>query len=647
MFNKRTIPFIILREHVVNGEAITHLEKAIRPATSLRRLRPHRLARFVLLISLLGLSAAGCVTMDDRYEMTLNRNTIDSYESFLKDFPDGQYTQEMRNRLQTLKEGEGFKNASVINSKNAYLTFIKQFPTPLTDYVSKARKILEDEDVAFRWTCRIGKVQALHGYLESYPESKYDSLIKYRIEFITLINPVGDIASFKRFISGHPENPFVYEAKAAVPILLLSELKEKKIGIVLDIDNFISWKGVFGGGKVTKDEVHDKVFNGYKKQLADAGVEAVILDGKDDGKESDVPAVLLIRYREYKAGSKPPYGPSPRQNGYVVDTLNQATTEMLADFFDTVLFGGDINAAYAITLKDNKTGAEYYSNIISLNEMVAMPQTSLALVFFGSDAIPSLIFNLNSEHESVRELAAKSLGMIKDQRALDSLIAALNDERYSVRKAAVEALKMILGDSVVNALITALKDKNSDVRTEAAKAIGEIKDSKAVESLIAALKDESWYVRKESAEALGKIKDPRAVESLIATLKDKNSDVQESAIKALEEIDPTWRKQEIVASLISNLVTALKDKDILVRMSAIKRLGEIKDSSAVEPLIAALKDENVGVQESAIRALGEIKDPRAVEPLTVFLKDKDPFVRSTASNALKKIKGQDFYRAPR
>ena len=58
---------------------------------------------------------------------------------------------------------------------------------------------------------------------------------------------------------------------------------------------------------------------------------------------------------------------------------------------------------------------------------------------------------------------------------------------------------------VIEGIIATLKDKDGDVRWWAAKSLGELKDPRAVEPLISALKDEDENVRRTAAEALEKI----------------------------------------------------------------------------------------------------------------------------------------------
>jgi len=240
-----------------------------------------------------------------------------------------------------------------------------------------------------------------------------------------------------------------------------------------------------------------------------------------------------------------------------------------------------------------------------------------------------LIRALEDRDWNVRKSAARSLGEIKDIRAVEPLIRALEDEDEDVRKNAAWALGEIRSAKAIEPLIQALRDRDKGVRVSAVEALGKIGEP-AVEPLIQALRDEQESVRLGAVEALGEIRDARAIDPLIQTLKEDNSlAVQLSAAQALGKM----RDKRAVEPLIH----ALKDDREEVRWSAAEILGEIRDKRAVEPLIHALKDEKRDVRKSAAWALGEIRDKRAIEALIQVLRDKRSEVRKSAADALGKI----------
>jgi HEAT repeat protein len=196
----------------------------------------------------------------------------------------------------------------------------------------------------------------------------------------------------------------------------------------------------------------------------------------------------------------------------------------------------------------------------------------------GEPTVESLIHALKDEIDDVRFEAAEALGKIRDERAVEPLIQALKVEGEScgILKKAAEALGKI-GEPAVESLIQALRDDDITVRYLAARTLGEIKDERAVEVLIPALKDEGSiignhisYVRVKAAEALGKIGEP-AVELLIQALNDDDNNVRYLAAWALGEI----RDKRAVESLNQ----LLNDSDANVRETAKESMKKIRKSS--------------------------------------------------------------------
>lgn len=278
----------------------------------------------------------------------------------------------------------------------------------------------------------------------------------------------------------------------------------------------------------------------------------------------------------------------------------------------------------------------------------------------------SLIQKLKGQDPNVRNKAAKTLGEMKNPRAVEPLINAMKGNfPYSgplkdrlvggefsyVRVAAAEALGEIKDPRAVEPLIDAMKNPHHHkVQEEAARSLGKIGDPRAIEPLMSAVKNDKYdSVRSEAIWALGEMKNPLAVDLLISVLKGEIKaprtigapvlvgELDNWAAIALREIG-----EPAVIPLINAYKVALKEKNSSVRLLAEKALKKIKDQRAVEPLIGALKDEDWKVREMVADLLGAFNDHRAIEPLIVALVDKHIIVRSSVRGALTKITGEHF-----
>jgi HEAT repeat protein/beta-lactamase regulating signal transducer with metallopeptidase domain len=283
----------------------------------------------------------------------------------------------------------------------------------------------------------------------------------------------------------------------------------------------------------------------------------------------------------------------------------------------------------------------------------------------------------------VRTAAAKSLGLIGDQRAIEPLNQSLQDVDEQARKKAVEALSILKQIAVessrdghqqllqnrttneaapkvnqqTNNNLTALNSSNPNERAAAACALGRAGAVEAIPALINLLGDETpvqggkcwgsggWgpalHVFKQAspgeqaALALASF-GQKAVEPLIGALSGGQAVARRNAAWALGEVRGGLSTNRSAA--VEPLMGALGDSDPWVRTAAAFSLGEMRPRQAVEPLIAALTDSQSEVRVMAARALGEMKVQRGVDSLgVVLLRDEDPRVRRQAAWALGEI----------
>ncbi len=539
----------------------------------------------------------GCASMEAQFRMAKQTDNIETYDKFVSRYPNSPFTEEARKRLEQLKDEKAFREVEARNTITMYRDFIEKYPN--SRFIELAKKRTEESDEeAFSRTWGIGTTQSFQGFIESYPQSKHVQTAVDRIEFLKGVRS-GTIESYRKFIKDYPNNPFVPEAKASFPILWLS-MREGKLGAVINVEEFVRWKGIFSRGPKTKLDVQHKVFDNLEKKLEKEGIDAVLMDVSEEPTARGVSTLLIIDCKEQESVSRP--APRSTGQGYAVDVLHQSTVDNISE----ILFGPKVNIYSNITIKDARTNSVYFSDIPGIYSKADKAQILWALGGMSDSA--STIFSVHLPILISRLLqGGKCAELMRIQKlAVNYLIAVLSDSKgddWISRAEAAEALGKLRDSSSVEPLIAALRVPDGDTRGAAAEALSNIGTKKVellIDELIADLNDQDWRTRKDAAEILGAIKNKRAVEPLIG---------------------------------------ALKDKDLDVRMLAAESLGEIKDTAAVEPLLSVLLTEELPfVRNTIASVLGEIGDERAIGLLkAVAENDSSDYVRATAKEAVDKI----------
>ena len=92
-----------------------------------------------------------------------------------------------------------------------------------------------------------------------------------------------------------------------------------------------------------------------------------------------------------------------------------------------------------------------------------------------------------------------------DGPPVQRLVATLGDGDWQVRRSVVWALGEVGTTTVVQPVAARLKDEHPRVREMAARGLSELEDQRSVSALIDAVKDSEWTVRREVVHALGRI----------------------------------------------------------------------------------------------------------------------------------------------
>ncbi len=138
--------------------------------------------------------------------------------------------------------------------------------------------------------------------------------------------------------------------------------------------------------------------------------------------------------------------------------------------------------------------------------------TSLAVLKQPS-SVDYLIERLNTEHvQNIREATARTLGRLKDKKAVDVLVAAYGKDNERIRALAIEALGEIADPRGLSTIQAALTDFDAVTRGKAAWALMQIQGKEAIPALRAFVaKETNDLPMVHAAYALGLLGDSEAI----------------------------------------------------------------------------------------------------------------------------------------
>lgn len=136
-----------------------------------------------------------------------------------------------------------------------------------------------------------------------------------------------------------------------------------------------------------------------------------------------------------------------------------------------------------------------------------------AIEGMGAAAVEPLLEALVDKEGTVRRFAARSLGRIKDPRAIQPLGMSLYDTHFEVGKTAAEALAGF-GPVGLKVLASALHHPEAWLRQHAITGLTLSGDQRIVPVILDMLNDPDREVRKQAIQSLGTLNDERAIPAL-------------------------------------------------------------------------------------------------------------------------------------
>lgn len=257
---------------------------------------------------------------------------------------------------------------------------------------------------------------------------------------------------------------------------------------------------------------------------------------------------------------------------------------------------------------------------------------SEVLVQFGDVVIDPLMKVLSSSRREVQRFwAARILGRLKAGTATSTLLSALSDHAGRVRSEAARSLGNLGAHEGISPLTRMLlEDPVPEVREAVAEALGNIADDRALASLREGLSDLDYASRRRAMEALEKMGE-KAYPFFLEALADHSKEASAQAASALERMG-------VVASRIEDLTGDDPQP-------AIEFLTQVAKAGVVETLARSLTHSELTVRIRLCRILSEGVSPRTFEALAEIA-GKDPEWAARLEALLAMVKFSDVRAIP-
>ncbi len=291
------------------------------------------------------------------------------------------------------------------------------------------------------------------------------------------------------------------------------------------------------------------------------------------------------------------------------------------------------------------------------------------------ETVTALCRLLTRGDEADRCHASRTLGRLKDPKALPALVERLYDEDPDVCIDAAEALGEIGDREAVPPLLDLLQHHpDGEARTAAIEALAKIPDPRVPGALleIAAGRPENlawedewddwWDMQLHAIEALGRMRVAEAVPVLERLLEDEDSQGIETELltalariggdglkvleQRLEHGTPAERRRVAVVlgqgvgdDAIALLGRALLDRDPDVRAAGIRSLGDTNARAYLKVVLVSLKDPDARVRNAAVETCTRLATDTCcteelLDQLTPLLEDEIPLVRMATIKTL-------------
>jgi HEAT repeat protein len=249
---------------------------------------------------------------------------------------------------------------------------------------------------------------------------------------------------------------------------------------------------------------------------------------------------------------------------------------------------------------------------------------------FPSEFDAALVKVLDHYDPAMRAAAAEVVGRLRVTSAGDALIRAVNDSNRAVRYASIRSLGHIREERAVKALTDQLAFYGRGEGAWAAlDALARIAHASSIPVFKSRLTDKDPYLRRAAAEGLGRSGDTSESAALeVAVGTDPSEMVRAATAFALQKAGRNY---------VSRLVESLDSPKVVPQVADYF----IELGPAVVPvLVPHLQDPDAAIRGNVALVLGAIGGDAVLAALQPLTQDKDKDVARAAMHAIERIKGR-------
>lgn len=142
-----------------------------------------------------------CASQKIMWDKSLEQNTVQGYEMYLENYPDGKYSLKAKDKIDRLN----FYSAKKINTIESYSNYLQNFSNG--NFISKAKK--EIEYLAYQNAEKT--IDGLNNYLSKYPNGTYKYHVEGKIEELHFekAKSLGTSQSFQEYVSMYPNGYYI------------------------------------------------------------------------------------------------------------------------------------------------------------------------------------------------------------------------------------------------------------------------------------------------------------------------------------------------------------------------------------------------------------------------------------------------------